>query len=315
MLTEQTKNFLEALKILNYPPIEQIPVKLLREGYENMVTLYGGDRLESVPSEDHLLNFDSLSNPLKVRIFNVKSPQGIMLFAHGGGWTRGSLNTHHVMCQNLAKATNHQVIAIDYSLAPEHIFPQAVNEIAAVYHWTLLSQLEGRLADLPISVAGDSAGANLMAALIVKLHNQEFPAPKICIFFYPSFDLTGKLPSLNEFEEGYLLTKSAVTYYTNNYLGNNLELARSPEVSPLWQMHKVKFPPTVIIAAECDPIRDDARTAKFILELQKSLVGYLEVPGVVHGFAQFPKLFPEAEQSFEWLANLFAPSPSPQPAA
>lgn len=309
MLTKQTAEFLEVIKNLNLPPIEQTPVQVLRDAYETMALLYGGSRLEEVPHEDLELNLNSLNNPIKIRIFNVEKPQGIMLYAHGGGWTRGSLDTHHVMCQNLAIATNHQIIAIEYSLSPENIFPKALDEIEAVYHWALLSQLEGNLADLPISIAGDSAGTNLMAALIVRLHNNEFPPPKICIFFYPSFDLTGKMPSLDEFSEGYLLTKSAVTYYVNNYLGNNSDLAKLPEVSPLWQMHKVKFPPTLIIAAGSDPIRDDARTAKFILELQKALVGYLEVPGVIHAFAQFPVLFPEAKQVFDWIANFFSDNP------
>lgn len=309
MLTKQTIEFLDAIKSLNLPSITETPPQVLRESYETMALVYGGNRLENVPHEDHNIQIQSINDHIKIRIFNVEKPQGIMLYAHGGGWTRGSLDTHHVMCQNLAIATQHQVIAIDYSLSPEHIFPKALDEIEAIYHWVLLSQLEGRLADLPVSVAGDSAGANLMAALIVRLHSNEFPAPKICVFFYPSFDLTGKMPSLDEFAEGHLLTKFAVTYYVNNYLGNNLELANLPEVSPLWQMHKVKFPPTLIIAAEADPIRDDARTAKFILEMQKSLVGYLEVPGVIHAFAQFPILFPEAKEVFDWIANFFAKNP------
>lgn len=309
MLTKKTIEFLDAIKSLNLPSITETPPQVLRESYETMALVYGGNRLENVPHEDHNIQMQSINDHIKIRIFNVEEPQGIMLYAHGGGWTRGSLDTHHVMCQNLAIATQHQVISIDYSLSPEHIFPKALDEIEAIYHWVLLNQLEGQLADLPVSVAGDSAGANLMAALIVRLHSNEFPAPKICVFFYPSFDLTGKMPSLDEFAEGHLLTKSAVTYYVNNYLGNNLELANLPEVSPLWQMHKVKFPPTLIIAAEADPIRDDARTAKFILEMQKSLVGYLEVPGVIHAFAQFPILFPEAKEVFDWIANFFAKNP------
>ena len=304
MLTSETRSFLEALKNLNYPPIEQVTLEILRNSYETLVQLYGGERLET--HEDQVLYLDAIQRPIKIRIFNVNKPQGIMLFAHGGGWTRGSLDTHHVMCQNLAKSTNHQVIAIEYSLSPEHIYPQAIDEIAAVYKWVLLGQLEEKLDDLPVSVAGDSAGANLMAGLIVRLNNQQLPQPKICLFFYPSFDLTGQMPSLNEFSDGYLLTKSVIEYYVNNYLGGDLSLAKFPEVSPLWQMHTVKFPPTLLIAAGADPLRDDARTAKFILELQKSLVGYLEVPGVIHGFAQLPGLFPEAKQVFEWISDLFA---------
>lgn len=299
MLTPQTQLFLENLKNLNLPPIEQIPIELLRDQFETAAILYGGSRLDAIPSYDSALTLENIDKPTTIRSFEVKNPIGIILYAHGGGWTRGSLNTHHVMCQNLAQATHAQVIAVNYSLAPEHIYPDALNEIEAVYKWALNK-------DLLVSVAGDSAGANLMAGLIVRLNAQQFTLPKSCIFFYPSFDLTGKLDSLNEFAEGYMLSKHSVMHYINNYLGKNLALANLPEVSPLWKMDSIDFPPTLIIAAGADPLRDDARIAKNILEQKGSLKGYLEVPGVIHGFVQLPGLFPESAKAFEWIAKFYS---------
>ncbi len=300
MLTPETQLFLENLKNLNLPPKEQIPIELLRDQFETAAVLYGASRFETIASHDSALTLQNIDKPITLRSFEVEDPKGIILYAHGGGWVCGSLNTHHVMCQNLAKATQNRVIAIDYSLAPEHVYPTALNEIEAVYKWAIPEF------NLPISIAGDSAGANLMAGLIVRLNAQQFALPKDCIFFYPSFDLTGKLDSLNEFAEGYMLSKRSIKYYISNYLGGNSVLETLPEVSPLWQMDAIDFPPTLIIAAEYDPLRDDSRVAKDILEEKGSLKGYLEVSGVIHGFAQLPGLFPESAKAFEWIAKFYS---------
>ena len=300
MLTPETQLFLENLKKLNLPSIEQIPVELLRDQFETVVVLCGGNRLETISFHDSALTLQSIDKPIAIRSFEVENPKELILYAHGGGWTRGSLNTHHVMCQNLAQATHSRVIAIDYSLSPENIYPTALNEIEAVYKWAMAEQ------SLPISVAGDSAGANLMAGLIVRLNAQKFALPKECIFFYPSFDLTGKLDSLNEFAEGHMLTKQSIKYYTENYLGENLALVDHLEVSPLWQLENIDFPPSLIIAAGADPLRDDARVAKDILEQKSLLKGYLEVPGVIHGFVQLPGLFPESAKVFEWISKFYS---------
>ena len=300
MLTPEAQLFLEGLKNLNRPPIDQIPVEFMRDQFETVSMLYGGSRLQNVSYEDSILTLQKVNRPVKIRTFQVEAPKGVILYAHGGGWIQGSLDTHHVMCQNLAQATRSNVVAIDYSLCPEHVYPVALNEIEAVYKCAVSEQ------SLPISVAGDSAGANLMAGLIMRLNSQQLALPKDCIFFYPFFDLTCQLKSLQEFAEGYMLTKHTTVHCRNTYLSNDLTLAELPEVSPLWQMENLNFPSTLIIAAEYDPLRDDSRLAKKILEEKGELKGYLEVPGVIHGFAQFPGLFPESAKAFEWISKFYS---------
>lgn len=314
------------------PPVDKIPIEILRDQLETAVSLYGGIPDQSIAFhddeidifvisakgqkseyEDPLINrppncgVDSAcvrgdiatSKTIKLRTFEVPSSRMIFLYAHGGGWIRGNLNTHHVMCQNLAKATQCTVIAIDYSLSPEHPYPTAIDEIEEVYKWATKTKT------LPISLAGDSAGANLMASLIVRLNQQNITLPHECIFFYPALDLTQRLDSLNEFAEGYLLTKHSIQYSINAYLANNEEFTILPDVSPLWFLENIDFPPTFIIAAEVDPLRDDSRIAKNILEKKGKLKGYLEVPGVLHGFAQLSAIFPEAAQSFNWISKFY----------
>ena len=69
MLTPQIKEFLEALKHLNYPPIELVPTEVLRDSYETIVQLYGGSRTEDVDFEDHTLNLDQLNKPVNIISF------------------------------------------------------------------------------------------------------------------------------------------------------------------------------------------------------------------------------------------------------
>jgi acetyl esterase len=297
LLTTETSVFLDGLKNLNLPEINQIAPSMLRDQYEAMSTIYGGAELNEIIYQDHQLHANSENNTIKIRCYTNTNAKHLIFYAHGGGWTRGSLTTHHVMCQNLCKATECDLIAIDYSLSPENIYPKALNELEFVYD--NLQKFNEK--NLSITIAGDSAGANLMAGLVVRLNSKQKSIPSRAVFFYPSFDLTGQSESLKEFAEGYLLTERSINYYVGNYLGKDFNKASLAEVSPLWKIDSINFPNTLIIAAECDPIRDDARKARDILQKRNLLMGYLEVPGVIHGFAQFPGLFPEALQVFEWI--------------
>lgn len=297
VLTPETKVFLEGLNKLNLPSIEEISPSMLRDQYEAMSTIYGGNELSEILYQDRLIPAESANQSIKLRFYTNEKAKHLIFYAHGGGWTRGSLSTHNVMCQNLCKATKCNLLAIDYSLSPENIYSKALDELEIVYK----NLKDFNKENLPITIAGDSAGANLMAGLVVRLNSQKKPIPERAVFFYPSLDLTGQSESLKEFSEGYLLTERSVNYYVNNYLGGDLTKASLAEVSPLWQMDKISFPSTLIIAAECDPIRDDARKARDILQKRNLLMGYLEVPGVIHGFAQFPGLFPQAIEVFDWI--------------
>lgn len=297
VLTPETKVFLEGLNKLNLPSIEEIPPSMLRDQYEVMSIIYGGNELSEITYQDQQVQAGSNAQAIKVRFYANTNARHLIFYAHGGGWTRGSLNTHNVMCQNLCKATECNLIAVDYSLAPENIHPKALDELEIVYE--KLKDFNKK--NLPLTIAGDSAGANLMAGLVVRLNAQKKSIPERAVFFYPSLDLTGQSESLKEFSEGYLLTERSVNYYVNNYLGGDLTKASLAEISPLGQMDKISFPSTLIISAECDPIRDDARKARDILQKRNLLMGYLEVPGVIHGFAQFPGLFPQAIEAFDWI--------------
>src|SRR5689334_19897334 len=80
----------------------------------------------------------------------AEEPRPLVVFAHGGGFVLGDLDSHDRTCRRIADACDVEVLAVDYRLAPEHPFPAAVDDVAAVLRWAR-----------PAAVAGDSAGGYL----------------------------------------------------------------------------------------------------------------------------------------------------------
>lgn len=110
----------------------------------------------------------------------------VIIYAHGGAFTMGGIDTHLTITSHLAKHFEGKVLALEYSLAPEHIFPAAVKDIVAAYNGLLQ---QGYPAN-QIALAGDSAGANLVLAAAVKIRNLGEPMPSSIACLSPWVDLT-----------------------------------------------------------------------------------------------------------------------------
>jgi acetyl esterase/lipase len=121
--------------------------------------------------------------PVPARIFRpAEAEAGIILFAHGGGFTLGSIESHGHVAAWLAEAARRPVLIFDYRLAPEHPFPAALEDYRAIHGWV---RAQGH-ASQQIALAGDSAGANLSLSLAV---NREVPPPAAVVALSPSIDL------------------------------------------------------------------------------------------------------------------------------
>src|SRR5262249_45382413 len=101
-----------------------------------------------------------------VRIYTPRGFQSVIVFAHGGGWVIGNLDTHNHICRWLAAETASKVVSVDYGLAPEHPFPTPVEQTAAAI---AAPRREFEDGNRPLCVAGDSAGANIAAVALLRV--------------------------------------------------------------------------------------------------------------------------------------------------
>lgn len=248
------------------------------------------------------------AGPLALRLYRPSfgfRPLPALLFFHGGGWTVGDLDSHDTLCRQLAIATGHVIVAVDYRLAPEHPWPAALDDGWAALRW--LSAYAPLLAidPLAIGVAGDSAGGNIAAVLALKARNEGGPALKAQVLIYPCTDLSASLPSHFTRADGYLLTRKTYLAYVSNYLdGRNIE--GDWQVSPLRADRFDGLPPAVIITAGLDPLLDEGRAYAGRLAAAGVPVLHRSYPDMVHGFITMGGRLPAANRAITDIGRALA---------
>lgn len=227
-------------------------------------------------------------------------PDALLIYAHGGGWVAGNLDTHDGLCRALALRTGRLVVAIDYSLSPEAIFPQALNEVAAILKQAPALAAAAGFPVEHIAVAGDSAGAQLLATAMHVLAAAGDKLPDAAIFIYPVTDATMREPSWRTLAEGYFLTAEGMRWYWEQYLGGTAHSMAAhdlgaPNISPLYSDQLAHFPRTLVITAAFDLLQDEGLRFADRLAENGVAVERLHVPGQIHGFMRFRKVLTDPE--------------------
>ncbi len=202
-----------------------------------------------------------------------------LVYFHGGGWVIGDLDTHDVLCRQLANGARCTVYSVDYRLAPEHPFPAAVDDCLAAVKF-----VAGR--HKLVAVGGDSAGGNL--ATVVALHSRDHGGPQIAyqLLIYPATDQRALHPSIQRNGEGYLLTKKSMDYFQAQYLPRKADLL-DWRASPLLAKTLAGLPPAYLITAGYDPLLDEGREYAERMAKEGVEVAYREYSDMVHGFILF----------------------------
>jgi acetyl esterase len=220
-----------------------------------------------------------------------RDPGPVMVFYHGGGFVIGNLDTHEPYCAEVARVLDIPVIAIDYRLAPEYPWPAAPDDCEAATRWIAGSPPElGRIVTGLIT-SGDSAGGNLAVVTTMALRDKPAAVPVIVQFpIYPVVDDSEDWPSFAEHNQGKLLTQDSMQYFTDAYAA---ELGHV-RAFPLRHDH-TGMPPTLVVTAGLDPLRDQGRA--YVGELAKAgvPVTYREAVGNIHGFICLRKGIPSSK--------------------
>jgi len=204
-----------------------------------------------------------------------------LVYFHGGGWTIGDLDTHDVVCRQLALGARCAVFSVDYRLAPEHPFPAAVDDCLSATEYVFKNSSSLAIDPARIAVGGDSAGGNLAAVVALTLKGIAFQ-----LLIYPATDMRCGFPSHQKNGQGYLLTRESIDFFRANYVpaeAQKLDWRASPLLAP----SHAGQPPAFVLTAGYDPLADEGRAYAQKLADAGVEVAYREYADMVHGFLLF----------------------------
>jgi acetyl esterase len=255
------------------PPRSSLDIAATREMLRHAAALSGPS--PPLPRIEDLVLPTSLAAREYWPALDVALP--LTVYFHGGRFFSGDLESHDTICRLLALASASRILAVDYRLAPEHPFPAAVDDARTALEWALHQ-------DVPIAVAGDSAGANL--ATVAALAHRHSARLRCQLLIYPMIDAVCGSRSYTEFAEGYGPAAVDMRRGWSEYLPPGTD-PRDPLASPLYASDLTGAAPALVMTAEYDTLRDEGES--YAQRLSAQLHRY---PGAIHGF--FPMQSPLA---------------------
>jgi len=288
--------FLGFLNSTGAPPMSALPLAEARAGYIAM-----GQVAEADPRELAVIRDLTCSGPagdIPLRLYDLRDtrePGPAVVFFHGGGFVIGDLDSHHSLCTEIAAELDMPVIAVDYRLAPEHPFPAAPDDCEAAARWIAASSATLGREITGLIPMGDSAGGNL--AIVVTQALVEHPAAVPVVMQVPIYPLSDDRPdheSFAHFADGFLLTAETMQWFAKAYQA----VTGHKRAYPIYGDHSTT-PPTVLVTAGLDPIRDSGRVYGAELIRSGAEVVFLEMKGTIHGFTQVRKAIPSAQEDMQ----------------
>jgi acetyl esterase len=254
---------------------------------------------------------DLLAGTVPVRLY--RPGDGMLpafVFFHGGGWVVGDLDTHDIVCRQLALQANVVVIAVDYRLAPEHPFPAAVDDAWSATLWVASHAADVGIDARRIAVGGDSAGGGLAAVVALMARDSRKLKLSLQAMIYPVTDLRAQSESYATFAEGFFLTRAGMQWYIAQYAPTDAareDWRGSPLLAP-W-VHGVA--PAVIIAAELDPLVGEGAAYARRLQGARVPVEYHVLEGMIHGFLTLGGKIDTAQRAVSMLADALKRASAP----
>jgi len=234
------------------------------------------------------------SGPLAVRLYRpdgaaAEAKLPALVFAHGGGWVFGNLDSHDVLCAQLAIGAGIAVFAIDYRLAPEARFPGAFDDVVAGLKWVAANGASLGIDANKLAIGGDSAGGNLAAAVALWARDTNGPKLRMQMLAYPVTDAVARTDSYRQFNDGYGLNAVTMEWFLDHYTPQKGERA-DWRVSPLRAKSLANLPPALVVTAGYDCLRDEGRAYAWRLQKEGTVTDLVEFGGMLHGFLSSPML-------------------------
>lgn len=278
----QIAEILRETAALDLPDRSTLPIAVARAQMAEANQVWN----QPLPVLAEVTNFD-IDGPaerLPVRLMRPTLDSGlpVIVHFHGGGFVLGSIDTHQRLMGLLAIESGAALLGVDYRLAPEAPFPAGLDDCLAAIRW--LRREAGRFDLDPerMVLAGDSAGANLALACLLRLRDAGEPLPLGAALFYGCYWARLGTESHRQFGGGgYHLTSKEMGWFWSQYLGPSGK--GDPYAEPLYA-DLGGLPPLFLTYGTVDPLADDTRELARRLDAVGVVHQCRAYPGLVHGF-------------------------------
>lgn len=245
----------------------------------------------------------ALGGCLRARLYRPPTsgaaPLPVVLFAHGGGWVIGSVDTHDSLCRSLCEQSGCAILSVDYRLAPEHPWPAAADDMEWALHWLATHGSDLGLDVNRLGLVGDSAGGNLILVTALAARAAGRCRPRVLVLACATLDPNLAFPSYREQAEAPFLSAADMRWYVSHYQPDTKHWRASPLLGNLRDL-----PPTLVITASHDPARDDGEVFADRLDGAGGRVTLQRYEGMFHDFILFSSAVAAGRQACSQMARM-----------
>lgn len=302
MLDPDASAFVDQVKAAGSRQLGQLNIADMRAAAEAVIPL-GHDFEDVGHVEEVKIPVDGATIPARVYSTGRQPEQPVVLWLHGGSFTRGGPRTHDTLWRRFANRTDSVVVGADFRLAPEFPYPVPLEDAYAAAQW--VAEQQGRLGgDGRLFVVGESSGGTLAAALSLLARQRGEPHLSGVLLIVPMLDRDSGTLSRRDLADDYLLTSEQIEWAYDQYApGADRD---DPLVYPFRASDLVGLPPTCVVTVEYDPLRDEGEAYAERLHGAGVRATSMRIPGLVHPALLVPKAIPAGVKVVDEAARMFS---------
>jgi acetyl esterase len=244
-----------------------------------------------------VVDLDADGVPARLYAKTVNAP--VFVYVHGGGWVYGSIETVDRMCRRIADRSGCAVLSAGYRLAPEHVFPAALEDIETVLGYVRREGADLGVDPSRLAVGGDSAGG-LLATVVARRQRDAATPLDHQVLIYPMIDPMMASESYDQVG-GNGLDRASVKLAWDTFVPE-VALRYTADLAPLAVPDLAGMPSTLLITAEYDVLRDEGADYADALIAAGVPVVHVRYAGMNHGFARKLALFDAARAAVDQVA-------------
>lgn len=233
------------------------------------------------------ITIDGPAGDLELRVIDADNPKGVYLHIHGGGWVLGAADLSDVGNEAMARDANVTVVSVEYRLAPEDPYPAGIDDCVAAARW-LIDNCAGEFGTDRLTIGGESAGANLAAAVLLRIRDEIGYTDWVAANLVYGSYLPHGTPSVNQWDtKGLILDPDSMTWFGEHYTAGRTIDVQDPSFAPLYG-NLQDMPPALFTIGTWDPLVDDTLFMATRWLVAGNTTDLAIYPGGTHAFDAFP---------------------------